>query len=129
MLKETDIMTINEAESPLDGVEKGGKKTNVLKLNLKKKWFDKIKRGTKTEDYRGLKHYWFARLCTYQIDGDKITYTVKPFEIAELTNGYRTDADKMVFKITEITIGPGKKAWGASKNVDYFTIKLGERIS
>ena len=34
---------------------------NTLKLTLKKEWFDLIKAGKKTEEYREIKNYWTVR--------------------------------------------------------------------
>lgn len=34
----------------------------ILKLTLKKKWFDMIESGVKLEEYREIKPYWMARL-------------------------------------------------------------------
>lgn len=34
-----------------------------LNLTLKKKWFDMIDQGKKTEEYREYKPYWIGRLC------------------------------------------------------------------
>ena len=33
----------------------------TLYLNLKKQWFDMIKTGEKTEEYRDIKDFWFIR--------------------------------------------------------------------
>lgn len=37
----------------------------MLTFNLKKEWFEKIKRGEKTHEYREVKEYWFKRLFLY----------------------------------------------------------------
>lgn len=34
----------------------------MLTFNLKKKWFDKIKNGEKTHEYREVNEYWFKKL-------------------------------------------------------------------
>lgn len=36
----------------------------MLTFNLKKKWFDKIKSGEKTHEYRLVNDYWYKRLST-----------------------------------------------------------------
>ena len=45
---------------------KGGK---MLTFNLKKEWFDKIKSGEKTHEYREVKPYWTKRIlkCTQEV--------------------------------------------------------------
>lgn len=37
----------------------------MLTFNLKKEWFNKIKSGEKTHEYREVKDYWFKRLFLY----------------------------------------------------------------
>ena len=37
----------------------------MLTFNLKKEWFEKIKSGEKTHEYREVKPYWFRRLFLY----------------------------------------------------------------
>lgn len=37
----------------------------MLTFNLKKEWFEKIKSGEKTHEYREVKDYWFKRLFLY----------------------------------------------------------------
>lgn len=37
----------------------------MLVFNLKKEWFNKIKNGEKTHEYRIVKDYWFKRLFLY----------------------------------------------------------------
>lgn len=37
----------------------------MLTFNLKKEWFDKIKNGEKTHEYRECKSYWTKRLLKY----------------------------------------------------------------
>ena len=39
---------------------------NVLDLVLKKKWYDMIESGEKTEEYREIKPYWEKRLVDYK---------------------------------------------------------------
>ena len=44
----------------------------VLRLTLKKKWFDMIAAGIKKEEYREWKPYWFNRLK------EKVLFLLKP---------------------------------------------------
>lgn len=37
----------------------------MIVFNLKKKWFDKIKNGEKTHEYREVKPYWTIRIANY----------------------------------------------------------------
>lgn len=45
----------------------------MLTFNLKKQWFDKIKSGEKTHEYREVKPYWTRRL-TKEIFGVALNY-------------------------------------------------------
>ena len=38
----------------------------MLTFILKKKWYDKIKNGEKTIEYREVKPYWDRRICKYK---------------------------------------------------------------
>lgn len=42
---------------------------NILTLHVKKKYFDQIKSGEKTEEYRKMKSYWIKRLNLKKFDG------------------------------------------------------------
>lgn len=48
----------------------------MLTFNLKKKWFDKIKNGEKTHEYREVKRYWNDRFVKefFNIDKKKKPY-------------------------------------------------------
>lgn len=46
----------------------------VLKLVVKKKWFDMIVSGEKTEEYREIKPYWIDKLVNQDADSDFIGY-------------------------------------------------------
>lgn len=90
----------------------------VLHLTLHKRYFDMIASGEKPEEYRELKAYWFKRL-TYIGEFRKFEYIV-------FTNGYATDAPRIVVECKGISIGEGRSEWGAISGERYFVIKLGE---
>lgn len=46
----------------------------VLKLVVKKKWFDMIVSGKKTEEYREIKPYWIDKLVNQDADSGFIGY-------------------------------------------------------
>lgn len=119
----------------------------VLHLTLKKKWFDMILSGEKTEEYRDPKEYWLRRLCVWggtpsmmcpknwgansktscwqcvSEDGMKI----RTFAAIEFRNGYSANAPTMLVECKGITTGIGKPEWGAPE-YSVFIIKLGEII-
>lgn len=67
----------------------------TITMTLKKKWFDQIKSGEKTIEYREFKSYWITRLVKdepvtsiifingYQKDSPKIKADVKKIEIID----------------------------------------------
>ena len=76
----------------------------ILHLVLKRRWYEMIERGEKTEEYREIKPYWTKRIGLY--DAVKFSY------------GYTKRT---------ISVGKGRKEWGAPDS-DVYIIKLGKRI-
>lgn len=127
----------------------------TLDLVLKRKWYDMIASGEKTEEYREIKPYWIKRLIeerdpVHHDYYEKITRIRAEFfsdraimlqyyleEGYVRNNGYDTvtfhlgyakDRPSMTFAIKEIVIDEGKEEWGALPRETYFVIKLGERL-
>ena len=128
----------------------------ALDLVLKKKWYDMIESGEKTEEYREIKPYWANRILYHFPLGideywssvlDKAFTLVKNsprcFNLHELLVrnygtrgydkvtfhlGYSKDRPSMTFAIKEIVCDEGKEEWGALPGETYFVIKLGERL-
>lgn len=116
----------------------------TLTLSLKKKWFDMIASGEKTEEYREITPYWQKRLlrCGNACGGycvlmgeiicpmcRYLKYT--DFDTVVFTLGYPRKDDisrRLEFKVSDISIDCGKPEWGAEPDKNYFVIKLGERI-
>ena len=122
-----------------------------LHLNLKKKWFDMIKSGSKKEEYREIKDYWARRLVysVGEIEGavfDEMVYDMrmpyrlhesleelllyfgvkfKQFKSIRFKNGYSKDAPFFDIEVKGITIKQGKKEWGAVPGKFYFVFSLG----
>ncbi len=91
----------------------------MLTFNLKKEWFEKIKSGEKTHEFREYNPYWIARInnflkknnyafpmkccfaCGYpnKLDKDKFLYAY--VTNVQLVNGLNTDLkiNKIVFNI------------------------------
>ena len=114
----------------------------VLKLVLKKKWFDMIASGEKTEEYREIKPYWQKRLCRfchpyhcsvlscedcYQGYNDIVEDFRKHYEVTFYL-GYQKNRPQMTFEIKALSVDEGNVEWGAEKGKKYFVIKLGKRI-
>lgn len=106
---------------------KNDKKT--LHLVLKKKWWDMIESGVKTEEYREVKPYYEKRLyrCSrYDEYGRIIKDHYKHYDYVCFHKGYT--ANTMTFEIESISVGKGKPEWGAPKE-DVFIIKLGKVVA
>lgn len=127
----------------------------TLDLVLKRKWYDMIASGEKTEEYREIKPYWVKRLIepinlfgrdyckeeTFDTDCDNSwcefivpkdirdgVIEFKDFDKVTFHLGYSKDRPSMTFAIKEIVIDEGKEEWGALPGETYFVIKLGERL-
>lgn len=108
--------------------------TKTLHCVLKKEWFEKIKSGEKTHEYRIAKSYWFTRI--YEMDTIN-PYTGKKERIISLTPlvnkikfslGMTSEPKKvMLFEIKNITL-----AWGENTDLKInnwvYDIELGERL-
>lgn len=106
----------------------------TLHLTLKRKWFDLILSGEKTEEYRELKYYWCNRFCKkdwqnlkLQIDENSLDWDKLQFKTITFTNGYGNDKPQFVIEFKGLKIGKGKPEWGASL-YETFVFKLGNVI-
>ena len=101
----------------------------ILKLTLKKKWFDMILSGEKKEEYREIKRYWIQRFC------DEFKFEIfdpecfKHFDLIEFSNGYGHKVPKFTIKCEGFKISKGNTLWGAEPNMYYFVVKLGHIVS
>lgn len=120
---------------------------NVLRLNLKSKWYNMIESGVKTEEYREIKDFYLTRLIDDSIikvyndlgfDGKKsifariekehgdLTSFIKKYDQVVFVYGYTKKT--MTFEVKEIKIDTGNTDWGAEEGKEYFIIRLGKRI-
>lgn len=115
-------------------------KDKVLTLTLKKRWFDMISSGVKTEEYREIKPFWMKRFCgkapviyrmalhlAIETDNfDVVSKTdITEFNKIQFTLGYPKADDmsrRIIFNNPHIRIGKGKPEWGAEPDKTYFVI-------
>ena len=124
-----------------------GEANKTLHLVLKRKWWDMIDSGERTEEYRDVNHYWAIRLLDrqYRWYSQNIDYpnnfidwlcsrlthndiTFRSYENVCFHLGYTNNT--ITFKITSMNVMYGevcRQEWGAEPNKYYFVIKLGER--
>lgn len=108
----------------------------TTRLTLKKLWFNLIKRGTKTEEYREITPYYCSRLCAnYDKESPICKNCAKDYcrptpKIGGIhfTLGYPRDDQEerhMVCKVLDIRKGYGNRLKGAPGH-RCFIIKLGQ---
>ena len=90
---------------------------STLHLTLKKKWFDMILLGEKTEEYREIKPYWIKRFYS------------KKYHYISFRNGYTANAPQFTIELKSITPSTGKPEWGAEEGKTYFVLLLGKIIN
>ncbi len=84
--------------------------TNILKLVLTDHWFEKIKSGHKTHEYRKATPFWCKRICnlfgmTAVNNSGCDIYIELPREympLIQFQKAYRKDPERMTFKIKNI---------------------------
>jgi hypothetical protein len=91
------------------------KEMKILHLPLKAKWYEMQRCGEKPEEYRECNEYWRKRLL------DEETSQVKPYTHVCFRYGYTRRY--FIRKIDSITIGMGRKEWGAPEGREVFIIK------
>ena len=104
----------------------------LLRLTIKKKWFEMILSGEKKEEYRELKFYWADRLMggfssTYGYI-DELNPNFKNFDAIEFRNGYAIKSPTIIVECKGIEIGVGKSEWGATDK-KCFMLKFGNIVS
>ena len=113
----------------------------AAKLVLKRRWYDMIESGEKTEEYRAITPYWIKRLFISTIPPYSYFYkhpgelkewvnsgAYKPREIATFFMGYSKGRPQFSKEIRSIHVGTGRPEWGAEPGKEYLVITLGERI-
>ena len=89
----------------------------VLRLTLKRRWFDMIAAGIKREEYR-LPGAWILS----RLGG-------KEYDRIEFKNGYGPDVPCCVVEYLGYDLATGNPAWGAVPGTLYKVIRLGRVIS
>jgi hypothetical protein len=89
----------------------------ILYLPLEKEYFEQIKAGTKTSEFRKYKEFWINRLTNP--DG-----SFKHYDLILFQNGYRKDAPQMLVEFKGIKIN--KNMAGFLRWEKEFEIALGK---
>lgn len=106
----------------------------MITLPIKKKWFDMILSGEKTEEYREIKPYYDTRLPKefgMFKEGEKLV-KANVFPPADLSttevkfvNGYSRKSPSFI-ALCSLHIGTGKPEWGAEPGEKYYILKIEE---
>lgn len=104
-----------ESETPSDAATCCA--LRVLRLTLKRKWFDMIASGEKREEYREVGPWINSR-----IHGKK-------YDVVEFKNGYGTSVPTVIVEYKGAMHGTGKSEWGAIPGKHYLVLRLGKVIS
>ena len=100
---------------------------NILILPIKRKWFDMILRGEKTEEYREIKKYYFDRfknICLLDYHGLPTLSTAT----VVFRNGYSTQSRQLA-AVVSMDIKEGRKEWGAAPGKEYYVLQIHEIMS
>lgn len=89
----------------------------ILHLTLKKKWFDMIASGEKTEEYREIKPYWNKRLNN------------RHYDVICFRNGYGKSVPQIMVEYLGLQESLGIIEWGAPHGQVVHIIKLGEVLA
>ena len=88
----------------------------MLVLPIKKKWFDMIASGEKTEEYREIKPYYDKRLVKYF---DEVHWP----RFVVFRNGYSKKSPHIIC-LCKLKKGIGKEKWGAEPHKRYYILKI-----
>ena len=93
----------------------------ILRLTVKKKWFDMLKSGIKKHEYREDKQWIRSRL--FNKDGTK-----KEYDLIEFKNGYSPTSPKIYFKWNGWDIGPAVPEWSDDMKGEFVRIKTNTKV-
>ena len=89
----------------------------TLKLVLKDIWFERIKSGVKTHEYREYKDFWIKRLSV-----------PNKYSFVEFQKAYRKNPERMKFEIKSIKVLDKRSTNDLNIDTPVFDIELGKRV-
>lgn len=100
-----------------------------LKLVLTDHWFEEIKSGRKTHEYRKATPFWYQRLLSYMrlvalCNSSDVTLARPQVQFQK---AYRKNPERITFEISKITIIDGEYT-DLECVEDVFDIELGKRV-
>ncbi len=108
--------------------------TNTLKLVLTDYWFEEIKSGRKTHEYRKATPFWALRILKaagikkwVHFHAEMLNVNLEEYPNVQFQKAYRKNPERMTFEIKDIRLVEGKNT---DLHIDdlVFDIELGERV-
>ena len=94
----------------------------MLTLPIKKQWFDMIRSGVKTEEYRERTGHYYKRFRNIGfLNLSAPEYKAK----IRFRNGYYRGAPELIASCT-LSIGQGRPEWGAQEGKEYYVLHIKE---
>ena len=96
----------------------------MLILPIKKKWYDMILYGVKTEEYREINPYWtgrFKKVFDFSENGGWATN--RDIYCLTFHNGYGRNTPRFEARCI-LEVGTGKPELGADPNKKYYVLKI-----
>lgn len=101
----------------------------ILRMVLTDHWFDEIKSGRKTHEYRTYSKHWVKRLTFTSDDLSAIGFRrFIPFDFIEFQRAYRKNPERMTFKIKRIGLLLSGINTDLKCDEPVFDIEMGERV-
>jgi|GEM_PF-1291074 len=93
----------------------------ILKIPIKKEFYDMILSGKKPEEYREIKDYWTGRLKGAEKKGDR-------YDVIEFVNGYDPNSPSFIIQYLGWSIGYPNPEWCPAEFLGkkYYILKLGK---
>ncbi|MBQ8347403.1 MAG: hypothetical protein IJY17_07375 [Alphaproteobacteria bacterium] len=99
----------------------------TLKVVVTDHWFDEIKSGRKTHEYRKASFFWKKRINGLLLTRNGVDALTHEPVLIEFQRAYRKNPERMTFKINGISV-----VWGMDTDLKIrfpvFDIELGERV-
>lgn len=100
----------------------------ILHLVVKTKWFKMIFNGEKLAEYREIKEYYNNLFARGKIKIGGVYYEADQVVIC-FHLGYRKNNPTMLVACEGLSVGVGNPEWGASPNVPYYRLDLGNALA
>ena len=95
----------------------------MLTLPIKRRWFQMIRSGEKTEEYRNPTPYWYTRFETLFGEPLHQAASLKHKAWVRFRNGYGISSPELD-ALVSISYGTGHEEWGAERGRLYYILQI-----